>query len=191
VLGFEADIQGSGERASNQFTDPFLAPICNITPVGGVCPEPLPPSPGTALTSYQAKIDWFGTVRGRLGWLVDDQLLVYATGGLAYGKVAVSGNTSVNIAFGSMTANAPFANSKTNAGFSVGAGAEGRFSYWLPPNWTWKVEYLYLDLGSLDTTTSFAASSSQVVFTSTTGTITTHTHFTDNIVRVGLNYQFH
>jgi hypothetical protein len=24
-----------------------------------------------------------------------------------------------------------------------------------------------------------------------TGTITTHTHFTDNIVRVGLNYQFH
>jgi outer membrane immunogenic protein len=141
VLGFEADIQGSGERASNQFTDPFLAPICNITPVGGVCPEPLPPSPGTALTSYQAKIDWFGTVRGRLGWLVDDQLLVYATGGLAYGKVAVSGNTSVNVAFGSMTANAPFANSKTNAGFSVGAGAEGRFSYWLPPNWTWKVEY--------------------------------------------------
>ena len=25
----------------------------------------------------------------------------------------------------------------------------------------------------------------------TTGTLTTHTHFTDNIVRVGLNYQFH
>jgi hypothetical protein len=24
-----------------------------------------------------------------------------------------------------------------------------------------------------------------------TGNITTHTHFTDNIVRVGLNYQFH
>src|SRR6516164_1812218 len=36
-------------------------------------------------------------------------------------------------------------------GFSVGGGMEGRLSYWLPPNWTWKLEYLYLDLGSLDT----------------------------------------
>jgi len=28
-------------------------------------------------------------------------------------------------------------------------------------------------------------------FAAIAGTITTHTHFTDNIVRVGLNYQFH
>jgi opacity protein-like surface antigen len=42
---------------------------------------------------------------------------------------------------------------KTNIGFSVGGGMEGRFCYWLPPNWTWKLEYLYLDLGSIDTTT--------------------------------------
>jgi outer membrane immunogenic protein len=175
-----SSVQGSGERGSNQFADPFVVPICRAA-AAGVCTVPLPPSSGTALTSYQAKIDWFGTVRGRLGWLVNDQLLVYATGGLAYGKVAVSGNTNVNIAFGSMTANAPFANSTTNAGFSVGAGAEGRFSYWLPPNWMWKVEYLYLDIGSLNTTTPFSTSSSVVVFTSATGITTTHTHFTDNV----------
>jgi opacity protein-like surface antigen len=66
---------------------------------------------------------------------------------------------------------------------------EGRLSYWLPPNWTWKLEYLYLDLGSIDTATPFAAPSIFNVVTA--GTFTTHTHFTDNIVRVGLNYQFH
>jgi outer membrane immunogenic protein len=128
-----------------------------------------------------------------------DQLLAYGTAGLAYGRVAVSGNTSVNTTFGSpefgggpITANAAFANSKTNTGFSVGAGVEGRFSYWLPPNWTWRVEYLYLDLGSLNTTTTFAAASRPSVgFLGMAGTITTHTHFTDNILRVGLNYQFH
>jgi outer membrane immunogenic protein len=198
VLGFEADIQGSGERGSSQSTDLFTVPLC-LAGNGVSCLAFGPPIPATALTGYQAKIDWFGTVRGRLGFLVGDQLLVYGTGGLAYGRVAVSGNTSVNTTFGNpafgggpITANAAFANSRTNTGFSVGAGAEGRFSYWLPPNWTWRVEYLYLDLGSLNTTTTFAAASKPTVgFLGMAGTMTTHTHFTDNILRVGLNYQFH
>src|SRR5262249_39362747 len=100
VLGFEADIQGSGERGSSQFADPFVAPLCIAgASAPGVCaPGPTLPLPGTVLTSYQAKIDWFGTFRGRLGWLVNDQLLVYATGGLAYGEVAVSGNANISAA---------------------------------------------------------------------------------------------
>jgi hypothetical protein len=57
---------------------------------------------------------------------------------------------------------------------------EGKLSYWLPPNWTWKLEYLYLDLGSIDTTTPFALLT-QSALSNLTGTITTHTHFTDNI----------
>ena len=66
---------------------------------------------------------------------------------------------------------------------------------WLPANWTWKLEYLYLDLGSLDAVTSFAGNIAfqGVTISGTapiTGTITTHTHFRDNIVRVGLNYKF-
>ena len=52
----------------------------------------------TVLTDYRAKIDWFGTARARLGFLVNDQLLVYGTGGLAYGKVALSGNVNVSAA---------------------------------------------------------------------------------------------
>jgi len=199
VLGFEADIQGSGERASGQFADPFMLFTCFGANTPGVClPNFITPFPGTVLTSYQAKIDWFGTVRGRLGALVTDQLLIYGTGGLAYGEVAVSGNANINVNAGppagaSFTpTTAAFGASKTNIGFTIGAGMEGRFSYWLPPNWTWKLEYLYLDLGSIDTpSTPFALLSSILGLASNiTGTINTHTHFTDNIVRVGLNYQF-
>jgi hypothetical protein len=96
------------------------------------------------------------------------------------------GSTEVYASFTPGTA--AFGASGTNVGFSVGGGIEGRLS-WLSPNWTWKVEYLYLDLGSLDTAAPFSATFG--VESTATGTVTTHTHFTDNIVRAGLNYQFH
>jgi outer membrane immunogenic protein len=86
-----------------------------------------------------------------------------------------------------------FGASKTNTGFAVGGGAEGKL-YWLPTNWTWKLEYLYVDLGSLDVATSFPPAIPIALFGTTTafaGPLTAHTHFTDNIVRVGLKCQFH
>jgi outer membrane immunogenic protein len=95
--------------------------------------------------------------------LVGNQLLIYGTGGLAYGEVATSGNANISTALvgfvgpSFMPTAAGFDASKTNVGFSVGGGMEGRVSYWLPPNWTWKLEYLYLDLGSVNTAVSFAA----------------------------------
>lgn len=199
VLGFEADFQGSGERGSGTFTDPFSSLFCGVFGPSGVCNPGFPaqlPVTGTAMTNYQANIDWFGTVRGRLGFLVGDQLLIYGTGGLAYGRVSVSGSTNASAALITSVGQvipftpgtAAFGASGTNVGFSVGGGIEGRLS-WLSPNWTWKVEYLYLDLGSLDTAAPFSATFG--VESTATGTVTTHTHFTDNIVRAGLNYQFH
>ena len=189
VLGFEADFQGSGERGSGQFADTTI-----ITAASFIGDRLLP---FAALTNYEAKIDWFGTVRGRLGLLVGDRLLVYGTGGLAYGRVIVAGSSNVtasqNIpATSHFTPDTPaLGDSATNVGFTVGGGMEGKFSYWLPANWTWKLEYLYLDLGSVDAITSFTLSQPTNVFHTITGDITTHTHFTDNIVRAGLNYQFH
>jgi outer membrane immunogenic protein len=121
--------------------------------------------------------------------LINDGLLLYGTGGLAYGHVSVSGN--VNLAtvvrtFGPNTT--AFSQSTTNVGFAVGGGLEGRLTPWLPPNWTWKLEYLYLDLRWLNTSTSFALT--PPFDSSGAAAITTHTHFTNNIVRVGLNYKF-
>jgi outer membrane immunogenic protein len=96
---------------------------------------------------------------------------------------------------GPRSGTAAFDSSDTNVGFSVGGGLEGKFPYWLPINWTWKFEYLYLDLGSLDAGTPFATTPLIHSFpvnpaSPAVGTINTHTHFTDNILRVGLNYKF-
>jgi len=83
------------------------------------------------VTAYDAKIAWFGTVRGVLGVLITDHVLLYGTGGLAYGRVELSGNTSVT---GSVTIppTAPFitpgasvfSESKTNVGIAVGGGSK-------------------------------------------------------------------
>ena len=96
VLGVETDIQGSGQRKTSTFSDPINAALC--TAASSPPPVCLGTSPfnGAAVSGYEAKIDWFGTVRGRLGWLVTDQVLLYATGGLAYGHVGVSGNVNVS-----------------------------------------------------------------------------------------------
>ena len=44
----------------------------------------------TTNLSVTKELDYFGTVRGRLGWLAYPSLLVYGTGGLAYGGVKSS-----------------------------------------------------------------------------------------------------
>jgi outer membrane immunogenic protein len=84
----------------------------------------------------ETKNDWFGTVRGRVGYSFD-RYLPYFTGGVAFGNVDANRTGFAG-------------SSDTNAGWTVGAGIEGVVA----GNWTAKVEYLYADLG--DTTCSAA-----------------------------------
>jgi outer membrane immunogenic protein len=123
-------------------------------------------------------------VRGRLGYAWNDVLL-YGTGGLAYGEVGLSGTSASTVTtsgagvggppFTTVTAKS-FAASAVNLGWTAGAGIEGA----LANNWTWKAEYLHMDLGSVSVT-GIAA---------TGATFTASSKFTDDIVRVGLNYRF-
>jgi len=164
VFGVEADFQGSGEKGSSTFGDPYCHDCDLPTPTGVI---------NGTLTS---KILWFGTVRGRVGVLATPTLLVYGTGGLAYGKISTSG--SVTDSVGPFTWS--FGSSATNVGWTVGAGVEGAI-----PNtsdWTWKVEYLYIDFGTV------SGSAHDPDFG---GIDTWSTKVTDNIVRLGLNYRFH
>ena len=69
----EADIQGSGEKASGTRFD--------TVDFEGVT------------TNYETKIEWFGTVRGRLGYVLDRRILLYATAGLAYGQLFLAAST--------------------------------------------------------------------------------------------------
>lgn len=74
--------------------------------------------------------------------------------------------------------------------YTVGGGVEGKFLSWLPANWSWKLEYLYLDLGSLNYSAPVGGIFPFVFPLPVSGTIAMHTHFNENIVRVGLNYKF-
>jgi len=104
--------------------------------------------------------NWLGTVRGRIGQSFNG-FLPYLTGGLAYGGVRAS-----NSLFG--------ATRTTQIGWTVGAGFEMAFG----SQWSAKLEYLYVDLGSFDCGLPCGLGVPQNV------------GMTANVVRAGLNYKF-
>jgi outer membrane immunogenic protein len=86
------------------------------------------------------EIEWLGTTRVRLGFTPTCNLLVYGTGGVAYGDVDFSGNTD----FRPLGTNQyPASFSDTSVGWVAGGGIE----YAINNHWSLKVEYLYHDLG--------------------------------------------
>jgi len=97
---------------------------------------------------------WFGTLRGRVGYALNN-VMFYGTGGLAFGELRAT-------TFG-------LSESHTNAGWTAGVGAEMGFA----PNWSAKVEYLYVDLSS----TNF------VVTGASNG-------YRFGLIRAGVNYRF-
>jgi outer membrane immunogenic protein len=164
LFGLEADIQGSGERGSSAIT-------CLR------CSD----DNANIVTNLTQRLDWFGTARGRIGALVTPTVLLYGTGGLAYGEVNVGGSASGN--FNGLTVAIP-GNSSTRAGWTLGAGVEGVIG----GNWTAKLEYLYMDLGTVSG--GPIPLTGILVATRTTAGLSYSSHFTDNIVRVGVNYHF-
>jgi outer membrane immunogenic protein len=168
VLGVEADIQGSGEKGSSSFSDPYFCDFCG----GG--------SEQAVDGTVSSAIRWFGTARARAGVLVSPTMLLYGTGGLAYGGINTSGSF-FDTAPGCTPAicNWAFSQTATKLGWTVGGGVEGAIAN--SRNWTWKVEYLYLNFGSLSGS-SFGADPLAYSWS---------TSVTDNVVRVGVNYLFH
>jgi outer membrane immunogenic protein len=79
VLGVEADFQGANERDGASFSNnvSFIAQAQQIG--GGTAPVPFS---ATAVTNYATKIEWFGTVRGRIGYVWGNgDVMSYLTGG--------------------------------------------------------------------------------------------------------------
>lgn len=94
--------------------------------------------------STQQKSTWFGTLRGRLGFSPMASLLLYGTGGLAYGSMNVMANTNF-IPGGYGDEQYPSSRSVIRTGWAAGGGVE-----WAPKqNWSVKLEYLYFDMGSI------------------------------------------
>jgi outer membrane immunogenic protein len=153
VLGVEADLQGAG-----------------ISDHGSML---LGPNDHTryAIATAESSLDWFGTVRGRIGYTYD-RALVYFTAGLAFGKVEDKLALTV-IGNGTVAAK----QDDTLTGYVLGGGVE----YSLSPAWSIKGEYQFMDLGSQN----LSAFNHIALPTATESVNADHTYST---VRVGLNY---
>jgi len=124
VLGAAADFFGSDMSDSfHRFVD--------------VTNDPFSP----ALLRASEDIDWFGTVRGRIGFVAACRFLIYGTGGFAYANVDDSANLDYRPNGG--TIQYPASRSDTETGWTAGGGLE----YAIGHHWSIKAEYLYVDVG--------------------------------------------
>jgi outer membrane immunogenic protein len=154
VLGWESDFSITDIKASQTV----------ITNLGAV-----------VSSTAEQKLDWLSTTRGRIGYTITDNLLLYGTGGLASGRARAS--TSI------AQAGCPVGNclsggdSQTLWGWEAGAGVEYAMGHWLL-----RAEYLHYDLGDLNYTvydprTPFAA-------------VAASSKVSGDIVRGGISYKF-
>lgn len=152
LVGLEADIQATGQKADS---------LSLCLAAGAACIR--------RFANATQKLPWFGTFRGRIGFVSASDWLLYGTGGLAWGSLKTEVSGSVDTVAFSTDA------SSTKAGWTIGGGVEKAISQ----KWTVKVEYLYVDLGTISQT-----------FTAGTLTGTSSSKVTDNILRIGVNFKF-
>jgi outer membrane immunogenic protein len=119
-------------------------------------------------TGCETESDWLATLRGRVGYafpgLGGDNVLIYGTAGGAFARIKTG-----------LIPPSTF-DSSTVAGWAVGAGVEVAFA----PNWTAKVEYLFVDLPNVTCTTTTNCG----VLAGSTVTLN------ENMVRAGVNFKF-
>jgi outer membrane immunogenic protein len=113
--------------------------------------------------------NWLFTARGRFGYAAD-RVLFYGTAGGAFG--------SIKTTFSGVD------NTSTQAGWTAGVGIESAFA----DNWTARIEYLYVDLGTWNGTCTTA--NCLAASPSATAPVPFSVNLTESLVRGGVNYKF-
>jgi len=157
VVGFEADLTSLDSNESNRLDYPggMLAPMSSET---------------------KRSLDYLGTLRARIGYLPSERILLFVSGGLAYGK------STTSIAWECSLCGPPAdisASDTADFGYAVGAGVEAAIG----GNWTIRGEYLYYDLGTTKTTLTY-------VYFGSTSTLTAKTEHDGGIGRIALTLKF-
>lgn len=161
VLGVEGDIDYVDQKKTASFTGAGTALGTPIT------------------TSFSKKLDYLGTVRGRVGYAFD-RFLVYGTGGLAFGDVKTSAAVTTPTGFAWSGSK-----SDTRVGYAIGGGVEYAFT----DNISLRGEYLYYDLGRQRiNTTGNAAVQAASALNGVSYSAKTRTE--GSLVRAAINYKF-
>jgi outer membrane immunogenic protein len=162
VVGIEGD--WTGMRATGAYNQAWTS-----SAGGGIIP-------GTS-TAMNSEVEWAATLRGRLGYLIWPNLMLYGTGGGAWGKIQYEGSANNGVAY---SAGAQFNN--TSSGWVAGGGLE-----WAPFTGfglLFRVEYLYYDFASsqsaLATANGFPAFPSGFAWTAPKM----------SVARFGMSYKF-
>lgn len=200
VWGLEADIAKTKIEGSGVFRTVDLSDIqCVAVPGPMWCAHPYHWSNTDYSNGDQAVyekhiqvgLNWLGTVRGRVGFLVHPQTLIYGTGGLAVGGTSSKQQIYWDDGLGDdplpLHASGA-AENKTQWGWTIGAGIEHQ----LGGNWSIKADYLYADLGTV--VNRYVGTSTGVPWNGMDGGVHDWDGFnpklTVHAVRVGLNYKF-
>jgi outer membrane immunogenic protein len=160
---FVAGVEGDADWLTGSFSR---------TMVVGVNPVFVPPG-DYMINSTNAT--FLSTARARAGVAIN-RLLLYVTGGVAFGTVET---TDTLATFNGFRVAATSTTVK-RTGWTVGGGIEQA----LTDNILLRAEYLYVDLGSFD-----AAIACQVACVDAADTVVHH-KFTDQIIRAGISYKF-
>jgi outer membrane immunogenic protein len=159
LVGAETDIQAADLSGSRR----VVASATDIT---------------TTTTTVLAKdrLDYFATVRGRVGYALD-RALVYFTGGFAFG--GADDQLRTGITDGVNNYSHTVKNAETLTGYVLGGG----FEYAMSPAWSLKAEYQYMDLGRVTLTDS------RDLTATSTGASALAVDHSYQTIRLGLNYR--
>ena len=194
VVGLETDFQGT---TSNTGNSPSLSNSISSTSRSVNLNQSVT-SLTIATMQVSKSLNYIGTARGRVGYKIIPNLLIYGTGGLAYGGVSLSAS-GWDASDNEPTFKFPTWNTSSQilAGWTVGGGAEWMFM----PNWSFKAEYLYYNLGNMtavvgnsyhfwDDSQAYHVPGVSNGDLAHAARIEVSNHINGNIVRAGVNYHF-
>jgi outer membrane immunogenic protein len=143
VYGVEGDLQGAGiDGDASSLSATANAPAFRAA---------------TAQADIRTAVRWFGTARARIG-VTNGPWLLYGTGGLAFGEVALRGTLNATGTFvgggppAATTVSSTLNDKSVNVGWVAGFGAD----YMYTPNVILRIAYQYIDLGRKSSTQSLA-----------------------------------
>jgi outer membrane immunogenic protein len=171
VVGAEGDFDWQGLKGTSN------SPYCTSLITSSVAT--IPPATAAGLSCKTAST-WLSTFRGRFGYAWD-RVLVFGTAGIAGANVQTGLNTLP-------------AQTNFEIGWTAGAGVEVAFA----DHWTFKVEYLFVDLGNVSCNHGYSCGYDAAA--TTTGganpTITpavnsnSSVKLNENLIRVGVNFKW-